>query len=89
MTIEDEHRQNRHLERLEADAEADVNSFRTVYERLDKERLRNDIQASRIKALTTLCERLVERLAASGAVPAVELAPELAELRKVSAPVKL
>ena len=82
-------RQNQRLQDLENEAQAGVDSFKTLADRLDVERKRNDVQAARIKALTALCEKLVERLTASGAVPAADLARELADVRKASEPVKL
>ena len=81
--------QDERIRELEGDANSTVDSLATFADALAKERKRNDVQSERIKALTTLCEKLVDRLTASGAVPATEIALELAELRRASAPRKL
>lgn len=82
-------RQDERIDELEAENNDAIDSFATVANALHKERKRNDVQSARIKALTALCEKLVDRLTANGTVPAVDIALELAELRKASAPVKV
>jgi hypothetical protein len=77
--------QDQEISTLREDA---VDDFRRLTELVDVERKRNDLQFARIKALSALCEKLIERLIASGTVQAHELANELSELREVSKPVK-
>jgi hypothetical protein len=80
--------QNGRIGKLQQDvnglADEGVEDFRRLMEKIEVERQRNDRQSARIKALTALCEKLVDLLTASGAVPATEIALALAELRNVS-----
>src|SRR5829696_3352973 len=78
--------QNAAINDLRIEAEGSLDSFKTIADRLERERNRNNVQAARIKALTVLCENLVDRLTVSGAVKADELANELAGLREASEP---
>jgi hypothetical protein len=81
--------QNSRLNQLESEADSSVDSFRTLADKLEREKKRNDTQSARIKALNatveTLCTKLLERRVLTGD----DLAADLAALREAMKPVKV
>jgi hypothetical protein len=74
---EDEDLQNERVGALEGFAEASVGSIKTLTDRLQ-------LTEARLQALSGLCEKLVDRLTARGALQKSDVGSELAELLKLN-----
>jgi len=81
--------QDERLKGVEGELDAQVDDARRVYERIELERKRNDVQTARIKALAVAVEGLCLKLLEKRVLDGADVAKELAELRAAMAPVKV